>query len=152
MRGFSLIPRQFRGDADDAGEPGWLSRQVTGALQSVSLRACRHPIHTIVAIALLASTTYVGLLDGSLVESSNGAGAGQVDVASIVGGGRNLHLGQDTQWRWQVDNSAQVDTKKVTFFFFFLSLSFSLLLSLAISCHLLPVSFLFASFIWLTIC
>ncbi|OAL74341.1 hydroxymethylglutaryl-CoA reductase (NADPH) [Trichophyton violaceum] len=114
MRGSSLIPRQFRGDADDAGEPGWLSRQVTGALQSVSLRACRHPIHTIVAIALLASTTYVGLLDGSLVESSNGAGAGQVDVASIVGGGRNLHLGQDTQWRWQVDNSAQVDTKKVS--------------------------------------
>lgn len=137
MRGFSLIPRQFRGDADDAGEPGWLSRQVTGALQSVSLRACRHPIHTIVAIALLASTTYVGLLDGSLVESSNGAGAGQVDVASIVGGGRNLHLGQDTQWRWQVDNSAQVDTKKVTFFFFFslyLSLSCYLLLSPAISC------------------
>lgn len=113
MRGSSLIPRQFRGDADDAGEPGWLSRQVTGALQSVSLRACRHPIHTIVAIALLASTTYVGLLDGSLVESSKGASAGQVDVASIVGGGRNLRLGQDTQWRWQVDNSAQVDTKKV---------------------------------------
>ncbi|KAM5443536.1 3-hydroxy-3-methylglutaryl-coenzyme A (HMG-CoA) reductase isozyme [Microsporum ferrugineum] len=114
MRGSSLIPRPFRADPDDAGEPGWLSRQVTGVLQSVSLRACRHPIHTIVAIALLASTTYVGLLDGSLVESSKANGAGQVDVASLVGGGRNLHLGPDTQWRWQVDNSAQVDTRKVS--------------------------------------
>lgn len=116
MRGSSLIPRPFRADPDDAGEPGWLSRQVTGVLQSVSLRACRHPIHTIVAIALLASTTYVGLLDGSLVESSKANGAGQVDVASLVGGGRNLHLGPDTQWRWQVDNLAQVDTRKVPCF------------------------------------
>lgn len=146
MRGSSLIPRQFRGDADDAGEPGWLSRQVTGALQSVSLRACRHPIHTIVAIALLASTTYVGLLDGSLVEPSKGASAGQVDVASIVGGGRNLHLGPDTQWRWQVDNSAQVDTKKVL-------LSLSLQLSSALlNTIFLPVLFyLLLSSCW-TIC
>ncbi|KAF3483911.1 HMG-CoA reductase [Arthroderma uncinatum] len=117
MRGSSLIPRRFRENSDDAAEAGWLNRQVTSVLQSLSLRACRHPIHTIVAIALLASTTYVGLLDGSLVESRKANdGAGQVDVASLVGGGRNLHLGPDTQWRWQVDDSVQADTRKVRTF------------------------------------
>ncbi|KAK2873463.1 hypothetical protein FQN49_002355 [Arthroderma sp. PD_2] len=114
MRGSSLIPRRFRENPDDAAEPGWINRQVTGVLQSISLSACRLPIHTIVAIALLASTTYVGLLDGSLVESREGNDAGQVDVASLVGGGRSLLLGPDTQWRWQVDDSAHVDTRKVS--------------------------------------
>lgn len=114
MRGSSLLPRRFREvNAGENAEPGWLNRHVTNALQSVSLRVCKHPIHTIVAIALLASTTYVGLLDGSLVVK-NGNGLGQVDVDSLLEGGRNLHLGPATRWRWQVDDLSLAETRNVS--------------------------------------
>lgn len=66
-----------------------------------------HPIHTIVVIALLASTSYVGLLEGSLFETGSGSkyGPGQVDVKSLLEGSRNLRLGDQTSWRWQIDDN-----------------------------------------------
>ena len=79
----SLITRHFRSAGEDRdSEPGWLKRQVTSGLQSISRRACVHPIHTIVVIALLASTTYVGLLEGSFFDTVRNPRdlAGQVDV------------------------------------------------------------------------
>ncbi|OJJ02418.1 hypothetical protein ASPVEDRAFT_132429 [Aspergillus versicolor CBS 583.65] len=105
----TLIRRNF--PATDGGsepEPSWLKRQVTGRLQSISRRACIHPIHTIVVIALLASTTYVGLLEGSLFDSFRNPkhAAGQVDVDSLLLGSRSLRLGEDTFWKWQVEESA----------------------------------------------
>lgn len=112
----SLIPRRFRrADSDNGAEPGWLKRQVTTVLQSVSRRACMHPIHTIVVIALLASTTYVGLLEGSLfdaVRSSRNL-PGQLDVDSLLEGSRNLRLGERTAWRWQVEDTVASEDREV---------------------------------------
>ncbi|KAL4911792.1 hydroxymethylglutaryl-coenzyme A reductase-domain-containing protein [Aspergillus aurantiobrunneus] len=104
----TLIRRNFRTvDGGNEPEPSWLKRQVTGGLQSISRRACIHPIHTIVVIALLASTTYVGLLEGSLFESLRNPknAAGQVDVDSLLLGGRSLRLGESTSWKWQAEDS-----------------------------------------------
>ncbi|KAL4878397.1 3-hydroxy-3-methylglutaryl-coenzyme A reductase [Aspergillus karnatakaensis] len=104
----TLIRRNLRtGDKDNKTEPSWLKRQVTGSLQSISRRACIHPIHTIVVIALLASTTYVGLLEGSLFDSFKNPKnvAGQVDVDSLLLGSRSLRLGESTSWKWQVEDS-----------------------------------------------
>ncbi|EGC45925.1 HMG-CoA reductase [Histoplasma capsulatum var. duboisii H88] len=117
MRGSWLIPKRFRNvNAADSAEAGWLNRRLTTALQKAASRACLHPIHTIVVIALLASTTYVGLLEGSLFDAARdvGAGPGQLDVESLLNGARTLRLGETTGWRWQVGNDAQVeDTKNV---------------------------------------
>jgi hydroxymethylglutaryl-CoA reductase (NADPH) len=104
----TLIRRNFRtADRDNESEPSWLKRQVTESLQTISRRACIHPIHTIVVIALLASTTYVGLLEGSLFDSFRNPKnvAGQVDVDSLLTGSRSLRLGESTAWKWQVEDS-----------------------------------------------
>ncbi|PYH92464.1 3-hydroxy-3-methylglutaryl-coenzyme A reductase [Aspergillus ellipticus CBS 707.79] len=113
----TLIPRKFRpADADDDAEPGWLKRQVTSGLQFVSRRACLHPIHTIVVFALLASTTYVGLLEGSLFDSVRNPRnvAGQVDVDTLLQGSRNLRLGESTSWKWQVEDSLTAEETEAT--------------------------------------
>jgi hydroxymethylglutaryl-CoA reductase (NADPH) len=66
-----------------------------------------HPIHTIVVIALLASTSYVGLLQQSLfdTEGQTSHPQGQVDVDSLLEGGRTLELSSRTSWRWQSDDT-----------------------------------------------
>lgn len=114
MRGSSLIPERFRTSGDDT-EAGWVNKKVVTGLQSVSRRACVHPIHTIVVIALLASTTYVGLLEGSLFDSTREPrdGPRQLDVQSLLEGGRSLRLGEQTSWKWQVDDSPNVESSEV---------------------------------------
>lgn len=105
----SLITRQFRSAKEDKdSQPGWLKRQVTNGLQAISHRACLHPIHTIVVIALLASTTYVGLLEGSFFDTVRSPRdlAGQVDVDTLLQGSRNLRLGESTSWKWQVEDAS----------------------------------------------
>ena len=66
-----------------------------------------HPIHTIVVIALLASTSYVGLLQQSLFETvgQTSHARGYVDVESLLEGGRTLELSSRTLWRWQSDET-----------------------------------------------
>lgn len=113
----TLIPRKFRpSDAEDDAEPGWLKRQVTSGLQFLSRRACLHPIHTIVVFALLASTTYVGLLEGSLFDSFRNPRnvAGQVDVDTLLQGSRNLRLGESTSWKWQVEDTLTAEDYDVS--------------------------------------
>jgi hydroxymethylglutaryl-CoA reductase (NADPH) len=104
MRGSSLLPKRFRtlGQSD-----GWLNRQLTSNLLSISYLACQHPIHTIVVIALLASTSYVGLLQQSLFDASSQfkQGTGYVDVDSLLVGSRTLELSKNTAWKWQVEDS-----------------------------------------------
>ncbi|KAI9037946.1 HMG-CoA reductase [Aspergillus affinis] len=103
----TLIPRNFRPADGEEAEPWWLKRQVTNVLQTVSRRACLHPIHTIVVVALLASTTYVGLIEGSIFDTIRNPRnvAGQVDVDTLLQGSRNLRLGESTSWKWQVDDA-----------------------------------------------
>ncbi len=101
MRGSHLLPKQFRslGNSDS-----WLNRQVTSSLVTVSHIACQHPIHTIVAIALFASTSYVGLLQESLFDSGIGAlqHNGRVDIDALLRGSRTLELSKGTDWKWQL--------------------------------------------------
>jgi len=104
----SLISKRLRtSEAAPESEPSWIRRQVTSGLQCISRRACIHPIHTIVVIALLASTTYVGLLEGSLLDTARNPRnvAGQVDTETLLQGSRSLRLGESTSWKWQAEES-----------------------------------------------
>lgn len=104
----SLISKRLRSsESQPEAEPSWIRRQITSGLQFISRRACVHPIHTIVVIALLASTTYVGLLEGSLLDTTRDPRnvAGQVDIETLLQGSRSLRLGKSTSWKWQVEDS-----------------------------------------------
>jgi hydroxymethylglutaryl-CoA reductase (NADPH) len=110
MRGSSLLPKQFRslGNSDS-----WLNRNVSSALLSVSGLACQHPIHTIVVIALLASTSYVGLLQESLFDKAGHSkhGLGYVDLDILLVGSRTLELSKQTSWKWQVQDGIALPPK-----------------------------------------
>ncbi|KAJ5095683.1 hypothetical protein NUU61_005039 [Penicillium alfredii] len=111
----SFVSKRLRSTEENQDvEPSWIRRQVTCGLQSISRRACVHPIHTIVVIALLASTTYVGLLEGSLLDTARTPRnlAGQVDTDTLLQGGRNLRLGESTSWKWQAED-AWADSNQV---------------------------------------
>jgi hydroxymethylglutaryl-CoA reductase (NADPH) len=103
MLGAAFLPLRLRGSDTTAltARPGWYDRQVTPVLQSFSRRACTHPIHTIVFIALLASTSYLGLLDASLFERVGAGEPGKADFTSLVSGSKSLRVGQETGWKWQ---------------------------------------------------
>lgn len=107
MRGSSLLPKQFRslGHSDS-----WLNRAVTAQLLRISHIVCQHPIHTIVVIAFLASTSYVGLLQESLFNASANltGGQGLVDLGSLLVGSRTLELSKDTGWKWQLETKETV--------------------------------------------
>lgn len=103
----TFISKQLRSKEEvQESQPSWLRRQVVSGLQSISRRACVHPIHTLVVIAILASTTYVGLLEGSLLDTSRDSQsvAGQVDTDALLQGSRNLRLGESTSWKWQAED------------------------------------------------
>jgi hydroxymethylglutaryl-CoA reductase (NADPH) len=106
MRGSNLLPKQLR---SLGGNDSWLSRTITSKLLSTSYLACQHPIHTLVVIALLASTSYVGLLQESLFDTTAQARNGKVDVASLLGGGRTLELSSRTSWKWHVGDDRSYD-------------------------------------------
>ena len=111
MRGSNLLPKQLR---SLGGNEGWLGQHVTTCLLSVASLACQHPIHTLVVIALLASTSYVGLLQESLFDTTAQSYTGQVDVQSLLDGGRTLELSGYTHWQWQVKNGHSTDGGKVS--------------------------------------
>jgi hydroxymethylglutaryl-CoA reductase (NADPH) len=111
MRGSSLLPKQFRslGNSDS-----WLNRNVSSTLLSISGIACQHPIHTIVVIALLASTSYVGLLQESLFDTTGhlSHGRGYVDLDALLVGSRTLELSKQTSWKWQVQENIALRPKE----------------------------------------
>ena len=118
MRGSALLPRQLRalGATREDGRPSWLNSKITSYLLSASYQAYIHPIHTIVVITLLASTSYVGLLQQSLFETrlQTTNGQGRVDVESLLEGGRTLELSSQTSWKWHLDSSVpSVENDKV---------------------------------------
>lgn len=110
----SILPSRWRQqDANRAGGyPSWYNRNVTPILQFISSRACTHPIHTIVVVALLASTTYVGLLESSLFDRSiyAGSGLGKADFNSLLVGSKQLRAGPETAWKWQTEENSSVNT------------------------------------------
>lgn len=112
MLGASFLPARFRNDHTSGtnANPGYLNKLITPWLQSISRRAFHHPIHTIVFVALLASTSYVGLLEGSFFDKNPIGDVVATDLSSLVRQGRNLRLGEDTAWRWQVETGVVNDT------------------------------------------
>ncbi|MBE3110873.1 MAG: hypothetical protein IMZ46_10240, partial [Acidobacteria bacterium] len=97
----TLLPHRFRGEQPSApnAAPSWLSKKVTPLLRLLSRLACMHPIHTVVIVALLASTTYVGLFQERLLDLS--WNVGKADWSSLVEGSRSLRAGPETAWKWQ---------------------------------------------------
>lgn len=116
MLGASFLPARFRSDHGHVApsNPGYFHRHVTAVLQSIARRAFTHPIHTIVFVALLASTSYVGVLEGSLLDpSSSSPGiAGIADVTSLLEGGRQLRVGEKTGWQWRPEQAGEDDMEK----------------------------------------
>jgi hydroxymethylglutaryl-CoA reductase (NADPH) len=106
MRGSNLLPRQLR---SLGASESWVSRTITSKLLSTSSLACQHPIHTLVVIALLASTSYIGLLQESLFDSAGQTRNGKVDVASLLEGGRTLELSSRTLWKWHLEDDHSFD-------------------------------------------
>lgn len=105
LLGSFFVPTRARGAAGDApAGPIWLNKKVTPYLQSLSRRACLHPIHTIVIVAVLASTTYIGLLESSLFASVTSGSVGKADWASFQEGSRQLRVGAETGWKWQTSD------------------------------------------------
>lgn len=111
MLGASFLPARFRSDHGHVApsNPGYFHRHVTATLQSIAKRAFTHPIHTIVFVALLASTSYIGVLEGSLRDPSPSSShlPGVTDLASLIEGGRQLRVGESTGWQWQVGGDEQ---------------------------------------------
>ena len=112
MRGSNLLPKQLRslGKSDS-----WLNRSVTSNLLALSSVACAHPIHTVVAIALFASASYVGLLQESLFDSGLKSlqHNGRVDVGALLQGSRTLELSEKTAWKWQFPEDSNVPWKSL---------------------------------------
>ncbi|KAI9730668.1 MAG: 3-hydroxy-3-methylglutaryl-coenzyme A (HMG-CoA) reductase isozyme [Cirrosporium novae-zelandiae] len=103
MRGSNLLPARFRDpDARNSSVCSWLKRRVTPFLVSLSSSACSHPIHTIVFVALLASTSYIGLLETSLFENSLALStSSQANLTYVSDGGKPLYVGEKTSWNWE---------------------------------------------------
>ncbi|KAK8100164.1 3-hydroxy-3-methylglutaryl-coenzyme a reductase protein [Apiospora kogelbergensis] len=111
MNALSLLPARFRGQQPDGKPqpPSKVNKKVTPVLQYFSKIACVHPIYTICAVALIASTTYVGIVKDSLYEATSSTR--KADWSSLVEGSRNLVTGPETGWKWQnLDSFAQVPT------------------------------------------
>jgi len=117
MLGSSSLPSRWRGGANSqpTSRPRWFDRFLSPVLLSIASRACTHPIQTIVLFAFLASTTYLGLLENSLFAEPASAGVvGAADFQSLLAGSKRLYLGEDTNWKWTVeDNNVQIKTDAV---------------------------------------
>ncbi|EGY15315.1 3-hydroxy-3-methylglutaryl-coenzyme A reductase [Verticillium dahliae VdLs.17] len=96
-----LFPRRFRGEQPQAqpAAPSWISKKSTPILQFFSSLACSHPIHTVVIVAVLASSSYVGLLQESLFDAATSVR--KADWSSLTEGSRRLQVSPETNWKWQ---------------------------------------------------
>ncbi|KAH7156734.1 hydroxymethylglutaryl-coenzyme A reductase-domain-containing protein [Dactylonectria macrodidyma] len=99
----SFLPSRFRGEpVAQAATPSWASKRLTPLVQFLSRLACSHPIHTVVTVAVLASTSYVGLLQQRLFDLNvEGTSVGKADWSSLVEGSRVLLASPDNAWKWQ---------------------------------------------------
>ena len=118
MLGASFLPARLRHEYNHDGpatNPSYLNQQVTALLQWVSRGAFTHPIHTIVSVALVASTCYIGLLEGSLLDhTSLGSNVGNTNFALLAEDARCLRVGDETSWKWQLYSNGAVESQDVS--------------------------------------
>ncbi|KAI9821124.1 MAG: 3-hydroxy-3-methylglutaryl-coenzyme A (HMG-CoA) reductase isozyme [Pycnora praestabilis] len=111
MNGLSFLPSRLRGPTGDPKNSrlGLLKLRLTPFLQSLTRLACSHPIHTIVFISLLASYTYIGLLEGSLFDRTGALNHGvkRNDFSSLLEGNRTLRVSGETGWKWHAEDNDQ---------------------------------------------
>ncbi|RDL42525.1 3-hydroxy-3-methylglutaryl coenzyme A reductase [Venustampulla echinocandica] len=109
MLGSSFLRSRLPGaSTENSAGPVWLNKRVTPLVQKLSYRACLHPIHTIVIVAIFASTTYIGLLESSLFNVvTSSTVEGKADWPSLLEGSRQLRVSSETDWKWQ---QADADT------------------------------------------
>lgn len=100
MRGSHLLPRQLR---EVGRTDGRLYEVVTSTLLSISQLSLSSPIVTLVIIAVLASTSYVGLLQESLFDTGiqTATEQGKIDIESLLTGSRTLELSKSSGWKWR---------------------------------------------------
>lgn len=109
MNAVSFLPSRFRGGQVTAHNehPSWINKRLTPLFQTLSRLACLHPIHTVVIVALLASSTYIGLLEESLFDVSSSVR--KADWSSLVEGSRMLKASPETLWKWQsIDSDTSI--------------------------------------------
>ncbi|KAH8817262.1 3-hydroxy-3-methylglutaryl-CoA reductase [Xylogone sp. PMI_703] len=101
----SLIPSHFRSEQPSTpiSSPPWINRKITSLLQVFSRITSSHPIHTVVIVALLASSSYIGLLEDSFFGETRSLG--KADWSSLVEGSKRLRAGPETAWEWQTYDS-----------------------------------------------
>ncbi|CAD6501571.1 BgTH12-01822 [Blumeria graminis f. sp. triticale] len=102
---FSMSTRSLGVGHQSAAGPKWLKNKITPFVKKLSRGACIHPIHTVVIVALLASTTYISLLESSLFNRVTITGHAETDWRSLRQGGRQLQVGSETNWEWSVSDS-----------------------------------------------
>ncbi|KAM3428831.1 hypothetical protein MY4824_008591 [Beauveria thailandica] len=98
----NFLPTRFRGETAGpakAAPPTWAGKTITPSLHFLGRLAASHPIHTIVLVAVLASSSYIGLIQDSLLERT--ATVSKADWSSLTEGSRQLFAGPETAWRWQ---------------------------------------------------
>lgn len=102
-----LIPTRWRRNYDPTNpdKPGFYNRQITPYLQTVSHKACTHPVYTLSFFAILASTTYISLLETGFFQPAAVGGVGKVDFTALTAGSRRLQLGEQTAWKWQIEEN-----------------------------------------------
>ena len=83
--------------------PNWFAHTISPILLSVAKKACTHPIHTIVTIAFLGSYSHIGVLDKGLLDTETAPG--RVDLQTLLAGSKQLHVGAETNWQWQVEEA-----------------------------------------------
>lgn len=104
MFGF-LTSRWQNHNGSDRARPGWYDRHMAPVLLSIAKKACTHPIHTIVAIAFLASYSYLGVLKEGLLGQQTDKEAGKVDFNTLLAGSKRLRVGQETNWQWDLEEA-----------------------------------------------
>lgn len=111
MRGSHLLPKQLR---DFGRNDGFLYNFITSNLLTVSRLSLSSPIFTLVIIAVLASTSYVGLLQESLFDTGvqSALDTGKIDTETLLRSSRTLELSKSTSWKWRtIEDSDQLSTR-----------------------------------------
>lgn len=98
---------------DGTTPPSYMNRQISPILQSLSQPAFHHPIRTIVFVLVLASSSYIGLLEGSLFETRTVGTSGHIDLPTLIDGGRQLRMSDETGWKWQAESQSSQEFDKV---------------------------------------
>ena len=84
-------------------------------LLAIAKKACTHPIHTIVTIALVASYSYLGVLDKGLLERDTDVSSGRVDFKTLLAGSKTLRIGEETSWQWEAFEGKSKDKVRIAY-------------------------------------